>query len=113
MAGSLRTGKNPSISLSLNNLEGDCYTLNICVSPSNPYVEVLTLSVLVLGGGSFPGRSDGEEPACNAGDLGLIPGSGRYPGEGNGYPFQYSCLENSMDRGAWWAMVHRVTESWT
>ena len=43
---------------------------------------------------------DSKEPACNAGDLGSVPGSGRLPGEGNGYPLQYSCLENSMDRGA-------------
>ena len=49
----------------------------------------------------FPGGSDGEESACNAGDLGLIPGSGRSPGVGNGNPLQYSFLENSMDRGAW------------
>ena len=48
---------------------------------------------------------------CNAGDPGLIPGSGRSPGEGNDYPFQYSCLENFMDRGAWWAIVHGVTKS--
>ena len=48
----------------------------------------------------FPGGSDGKESACNAGDPGLILGSGRFPGEGNGYPFQYSYLENSMDRGA-------------
>ena len=48
----------------------------------------------------FPGGSDGKESAYNAGDLDLIPGSGRSPGEGNGYPLQYSCLENSMDRGA-------------
>ena len=61
----------------------------------------------------FPGGSDGKESACNAGDLGLIPGSGRSPGERNGYPFQYSCLENPMDRGAWWATVHGVTNSWT
>ena len=54
----------------------------------------------------FPGGSDGKESACNEGDLSLIPGLGRSPGEGNGYPFQYSCLENSMDRGAWWATVH-------
>ena len=58
----------------------------------------------------FPGGSDGEESACNAGDPGLIPGSRRSPGEGNGNPFQYSCLENSMDRGAGWATVHGVTE---
>ena len=49
--------------------------------------------------------------ACNAGDLGLIPGSGRSPGEENGNPLQYSCLENPMDGGAWWATVHGVTES--
>ena len=47
------------------------------------------------------------------GDLGSILGSGRSPGEGNGNPLQYSCLENSMDRGAWWATVHGVTKSWT
>ena len=51
--------------------------------------------------------------ACNAGDLGLIPGSGRSPGEGNGNPLQYSCLENPMDGGAWWATVHGVAKSWT
>ena len=50
---------------------------------------------------------------CSAGDLGSISGSGRSPGEGNGYPFQYSWLENSLDRGAWWATVHGVTQSWT
>jgi len=49
----------------------------------------------------FPNGSDGKESACNAGDLGLIPELGRSPGEGKGYPLQYSCLENSMDRGAW------------
>ena len=61
----------------------------------------------------FPGVSDGKESAFNEGDLGLIPGSGRSPGEGNGNPLQYSCLENSMDRGAWWATVHEVTKSQT
>ena len=54
----------------------------------------------------FPGGSDGEASACNVGDLGLIPGSERSPQEGNGNPLQYSCLENSMDGGAWWANVH-------
>ena len=49
----------------------------------------------------FPGGSDGKESACNAGDPGSIPGSGRSLGEGNGNPLQYSCLENPMDRGAW------------
>ena len=55
----------------------------------------------------FPGGSDGKESACNAGDQGLIIGLGRSPGEGNGYPLQYFCLENFMDRGAWRATVQR------
>ena len=55
-------------------------------------------------GGGFPGGSDSKDSACNAGDLGSIPALGRSPGEGNGYPLQYSCLENPMDRGAWWAI---------
>ena len=65
---------------------------------------------------SFPKRrayylgSDGKESACNAGDLGSIPGLGRSPGEGNSYPLQYSGLENSMDRGVWQATVHGVAE---
>ena len=59
----------------------------------------------------FPGGSDGKESACKAGDLGSIPGWGRFPGEGNGYPLQYFCLENSMDRGVWRVIVHRVAES--
>ena len=54
----------------------------------------------------FPSDSVGKESVCNAGDLGSIPGSGRSPGEGNGKPLQYSCLENPMDRGAWQATVH-------
>ena len=61
----------------------------------------------------FPGGSDGKDSACNAGDLGLIPGLGRSPGEGHGNPLQYSCLENPMDGGAWWATVHRVAKSQT
>ena len=61
--------------------------------------------------GDFPGGSDGEASAYNVGDLGLIPGSGRSPGEGNSNPLQYSCLENPMDRGAWWAAVYEVAES--
>ena len=56
----------------------------------------------------FPDGSGGKESACNVGDLGLIPGLGRYPGEGNSYPLQYSGLENSMD-----SIVHGVSKSWT
>ena len=61
----------------------------------------------------FPGGSDGDsrESACKAGYLSSIPGLGRSPGEGNGYPLQYPCLENSMDRGAWQAIVHGLTKS--
>ena len=58
----------------------------------------------------FPDRSVGKESACNAGDLCLIPGLERSPREGKGYLLQYSDLENSMDRGAWWATVHGVTK---
>ena len=61
----------------------------------------------------FPGDSDGKASACNAGDLGSIPGLGRSPGEGNGNPLQHSCLENPTDGGAWWATVHEVTKSRT
>ena len=57
---------------------------------------------------SFPCSSVGKESACNAGDLGSIPGLGRFPGEGNGNPLQYSCLENPMDREAWWATFYGV-----
>ena len=61
----------------------------------------------------FPGGLDGKESACNAEDPGLIPRLGRSPGEGNGYPLQYSCLENSMDGEAWWATIHGVSKSQT
>ena len=57
---------------------------------------------------SFPSGSVGKESACSAGDPGLIPGLGRFPGEGNGNPLQYSCLENPVDRGAWQAAVHGI-----
>ena len=61
----------------------------------------------------FPDGSDGKEFAYSARDLGSVPGSGIFPGEGNGNPLQDSCLENSMDRGPWLAIVLRVTKSWT
>ena len=56
----------------------------------------------------FPGSSDSKDSACNAGDPGSIPGSGRFPGEGNGYPLQYSCLKNPTDREAWQAAAHKI-----
>ena len=75
-----------------------------------PYPSGSTALVIrdVPGGGS-----DGKESACSAGDVGLIPGLGRSSGEGNGNPLQYSCLENSMDRGSCWAIVHGVESDTT
>ena len=64
----------------------------------------------------FPGGANGKDLPASAGDIrnvGAIPGSGRSPGKGHGNPLQYSCLENHMDRGAWWAMIHGVAKSWT
>ena len=61
----------------------------------------------------FPGGSVAKNPPANAGDKGSIPETGRSPGGGHGDPLQYSCLENPMERGAWQATVHRVTQSWT
>ena len=61
----------------------------------------------------LPDGSDGKESSCNAGDLGSIPGLGRSPGEGNGNPLQYSCLQNPMDRGAWWATDDGVAKTRT
>ena len=68
-------------------------------------------SINIVGG--FPGGSDGKESASSAGDPGSIPGLGRSPGEGNGYPLQDSCLENPMDRRVLRDIVHEVTKSWT
>ena len=75
------------------------FSLASCFTQSSLYVR------------GFPGGSAGKESACNVGDLGLIPGLGRSPGGGHGNRLQYSCLENSMDRGAWRAVVHGVAES--
>ena len=80
-------------------------------SKGNSRTNVLSIFKL-----TFSGGSDGKESACNSGDLGLIPGVGRSPGEGNGYLLQYSCLENSMDRRAWQATVQgvpRVGHNWS
>ena len=64
-------------------------------------------------GSVWPCVADGKESACNAGDSGLSPGFGRSPGEGNGNPLQYSCMEYPMDRGAWQDTAHGVTKSRT
>ena len=74
-------------------------------------IFINNLSRVKIGG--FPGSSDSKESACNAGDPDSIPGSGRSLGERNGNPLQCSCLENSMDRGAWQATVPGVAKSWT
>ena len=85
--------------------------LELHISPRNlsVYVYVCVCVCVWMG---FPHGSDSKQSSCNAGDSGLIPGLGRSPGEGNGYPLQYSCLENSIDRGAWQATVHGVSKSW-
>ena len=77
-------------------------------------VEHETLNLRVMGSNlilGFPGGSDSKESARNAGNPSLIPGSGRSPERRNGNPLQYSCLKNSMDRGAWWVTVHGVAKS--
>ena len=83
------------------------------------YIQTFTpqflqvLEVLLVSVWDFPGGSEGKASAFNAGDLGSIPGWGRYPGEGNGNPLQYSCLDNPMDVEAWWATVPGLTKSRT
>ena len=73
-------------------------------------IIIVIISITMMG---FLDGSEGKESARSAGDPGSIPGSGRCPGEGNGNPLQYSCLENPMNRGAWQAAVHGVTKNWT
>ena len=94
-----------------------CVCVYICVYIYPPHPDnkpdltdevVDTLNLFMVPRG-FPHSSVGKESACNAGDLGSIPESARSPGEGNGNPLQYSCLENPMDRGAWRATVHRAS----
>ena len=75
-------------------------------------VQTHVISTVILLGLCAAG-SDSKESACNAGDPGSNPGSGRSPGEGNGNPLQYSCSENPMVKGVWWAPVHEVTKSQT
>ena len=78
---------------------------------SQSLLKLMSIESVMPSNHLFPCGSDSKEFACNAGDPGLIPWSGRSPGGGNGNPPQYSCLENSMDRRAWWATVHGVTKS--
>ena len=92
------------------------FNIILCRNKKN-YKRLLILTIFflinvyfILG---FPGGSDSKESTCNVGDLGSIPGSGRYPGEGNGNPLQYSCLRNPMDREAWQATVHGVAKNQT
>ena len=117
---------------------GYCYSLN-CVHTPTPALDFPGGSGgkqsacnagdpgSIRGLGRSPGEGDGnplqyswvsmvansKESACNSGDLGSVLRSGRSPGEGNNYPLQCSCLENSVDRRAWWAAVHGVTKNWT
>ena len=85
---------------------GTSQRVNICLNEGTECLLFISQQEVTYG---FPGGSDGKESACNAGDAGLIPGSGRSPGGGHGYPLQSSRLENPMDRGAWWATVYEVT----
>ena len=85
-------------------------TYKLKVKYKSPQMCKLVTSMRTLG---FPGGSDDKESACNAGDLGSIPGLKGYPGRGHGNPLQYSCLENPTNRGAWQAVVHGVTKSRT
>ena len=81
---------------------------------SSPFYSLLLLvPMFIIYALGFPGGSEVKASACKGGDLGSIPGLGRSPGEGNGNPLQYSCLQNPVDGGAWWAIVHRVAKSQT
>ena len=89
---------------------GPCYHfLSASKFPMNRFLFLLHVLLFL----DFPDGSEGKASAFNAGDLGLIPGWGRSPGEENGNTLQYSFLENPMDGEAWWATVHGVTKSWT
>ena len=90
---------------------GYIYLFKVVFSPDTWAVIELLNHITIFS--DFPGSSDGKEFVCSVGDLGLIPWLGRASGEWNHYPYQISCLENFMDRGAWWATVYRVTKSQT
>ena len=93
-------------------------TLVLCLEITTSLPQMLNLSVVLTAHSmfitsffQFRDKEFGKEPACNTGHPGLTPGSRRSPGEGNGYPLQYSCLENSMGRGAWQAILHGIRKS--
>ena len=89
------------------------WTISTTVTIKTQLISVKEVLAYWLNYEGFPGGSVVKNPPANAGDMGLIPGPGRSPTEENGNPLQYSCLENSMDSGAWWATAHGVIESWT
>ena len=105
------TSPSPVASTSLQS-DGVCHTLahlsSVLLRANVSSLKIISSPAIVFSCGS-----DGRESACNAGDPCMIPGSRKSPGEGNGYPLQYSCLENSMERGAWWATVHTISKSQT
>ena len=94
-------------------MEKQPYQIYVLKDLSGAFVEFGLERSEVFRDWDFPGGSDSKVSAYNAGDAGSIPGSGRSPGEGDGIPFQYSCLENPMDGGAWKAAVHGVAKSRT
>ena len=106
-------GNGNNNSLGHENQELNEYTTCSMEMNFGNWMPVLRFGTAITKTVGFPGGSVGKESTCNAGDLGLISGSGRSPGEQNGNPLQYSCLENSTDRGAWWATAHRVARSQT
>ena len=104
-----KTWKLPICSLVDKKLYLYRFNSGILFSHENETIVIFETTLVELWG--FPSGLDSKESDCNVGNLSSVPGSGRSPGEGNGNPLQYSCLENPMDRGAWRATVHRVTES--
>ena len=108
-------GKSPSIHLKAQGMPSSCQ-LRKMLTVDPPLITIFSTEAKTTGGPSaclqgFPGNSVVKNPPASAGNLGSIPGSGRSPGERSGYPLQYSCLGNPMDRGAWWAIVHGVRKS--